>query len=219
MIRKSGSHPTLHWRELDSNLRFRARAVRSRKVCAAGRSRSGLFRQLILPLSGRPDRGRNAAGGRRGNGRSWSGRTRAPYAQAGASGWLPRRWRPVLTPDEAHLTLSVAAQIRRASKEITLRSEPAEALLARPNLSLIKLIVRAHLFKATLLRHGANSKFADLAQHQKLNRSYYSRVLRLAYLAGQPGHPEDQSSEEIHHLKQFLSAGIGSRIRTVGPTA
>jgi hypothetical protein len=69
-------------------------------------------------------------------------------------------------------------------------------LLARPNLSLIKLIVRAHLFKATLLRHGANSKFADLAQHQKLNRSYYSRVLRLAYLTGQPGHPEDQSSEE-----------------------
>jgi site-specific DNA recombinase len=56
-------------------------------------------------------------------------------------------------------------------------------LSVRPNLSLIKLIVRAHLFKTTLLRHGASSKFADLAQHQKLNRSYYSRVLRLAYLA------------------------------------
>jgi site-specific DNA recombinase len=86
-------------------------------------------------------------------------------------------------PDEAILTVSVAAQIRRAGKELTLCSQPAEALPARPNLSLIKLIVRAHLFKTTLLQHGAHSKFADLARHEKLNRSYYSRVLRLAYLA------------------------------------
>src|SRR6202030_1217430 len=58
---------------------------RSREVCAVERPGSGLFRQLVLPLSGRPGRGRNAAGDRRGNGRSWSRRTRATY---GASGWL-----------------------------------------------------------------------------------------------------------------------------------
>src|SRR5580704_723679 len=49
---------------------------RSREVCAVERPGSGLFRQLVLPLSGRPGRGRNAAGDRRGNGRSWSRRTR-----------------------------------------------------------------------------------------------------------------------------------------------
>src|SRR6202040_1995576 len=54
--------------------------VRSREVCAVERPGSGLFRQLVLPLSGRPGRGRNAAGDRRGNGRSWSRRTRATYA-------------------------------------------------------------------------------------------------------------------------------------------
>src|ERR1700719_3565623 len=58
---------------------------RSREVCAVERPGSGLFRQLVLPLSGRPGRGRNAAGDRRCNGRSWSRRTRATY---GASGWL-----------------------------------------------------------------------------------------------------------------------------------
>ena len=84
--------------------------------------------------------------------------------------------------DDATVTLSVAAQLRRAGKEMILRSEPSEASPARPNPSLIKLIVRA-LFKTTLMQHGANSKFAELARREKLNRSYFSRVLRLAYLA------------------------------------
>src|SRR6202030_1913383 len=35
----------------------------------------------VLPLSGRPGRGRNPAGNRRGDGRSWSRRTRATYAK------------------------------------------------------------------------------------------------------------------------------------------
>ena len=48
--------------------------------------------------------------------------------------------------------------------------------------SLIKLIVRAHRFKAQLLQ-SAGSKFADLARREQLNRSYYARVLRLSYLA------------------------------------
>jgi hypothetical protein len=59
----------------------------------------------VRPLSGRPGRGRNPAGDRRGNGRSWSRRTRATYAKpargdgcrrAAAQGWrfslcVPRR--------------------------------------------------------------------------------------------------------------------------------
>jgi len=84
--------------------------------------------------------------------------------------------------DEPTLTLSVAARLRRAGKEITLRIERTDASPARPNPSLIKLIVRAHLFKARLLQSGG-AKFADLPKREKLNRSYYSRVVRLSYLA------------------------------------
>jgi site-specific DNA recombinase len=48
--------------------------------------------------------------------------------------------------------------------------------------SLIKAIVNAYRFNESLLRGGA-SKFADPAKSEKLHRSYYSQVLRLAYLA------------------------------------
>jgi hypothetical protein len=47
---------------------------------------------------------------------------------------------------------------------------------------LIKAIVNAHRFNERLLRSGATN-FADLAESEKLHRSYYTRVLRLAYLA------------------------------------
>ncbi|HLY45829.1 MAG TPA: recombinase family protein [Stellaceae bacterium] len=84
--------------------------------------------------------------------------------------------------DQPTLTLSIAAQLRRTGKAMTLRIERNDASPAKPNPSLIKLIVRAHLFKRRLLQSGGG-KFADLARNEKLNRSYYSRVVRLSYLA------------------------------------
>ena len=53
---------------------------------------------------------------------------------------------------------------------------------AKPDPSLIKAIVKAHRFNENLLHAGAG-KFADLAKREKLHRSYYSQILRLAYLA------------------------------------
>ena len=53
---------------------------------------------------------------------------------------------------------------------------------AKPNPSLIRAIVKAHGFNEKLL-HGGVGKFADLAKSEKLHRSYYSQILRLAYLA------------------------------------
>ncbi len=53
---------------------------------------------------------------------------------------------------------------------------------AKPDPGLIKAIVNAHRFNENLL-HGGARKFADLAKREKLNRSYYSQILRLAYLA------------------------------------
>src|SRR5215212_1693480 len=85
--------------------------------------------------------------------------------------------------DDANiLTLSVAVQLRRSGKEMTMRIERSARFPARPNPSLIKLIVRAHLFNARLL-HSAGGKFAELARREKLNRSYYARIVRLSYLA------------------------------------
>ena len=53
---------------------------------------------------------------------------------------------------------------------------------SKPDPALVKAIVKAHRFNNRLLSGGV-SKFADLAKSEKLHRSYYSQVLRLAYLA------------------------------------
>jgi hypothetical protein len=52
----------------------------------------------------------------------------------------------------------------------------------KPDPSLIKAIAKAHHFNDKLL-HSRASRFADLAKSEKLHRSYFSQVLRLAYLA------------------------------------
>jgi hypothetical protein len=53
---------------------------------------------------------------------------------------------------------------------------------AKPDPSLIKAIGRAHRYHAMLINHG-RGKFADMAKSEKLHRSYFSQILRLAYLA------------------------------------
>jgi hypothetical protein len=105
-----------------------------------------------------------------------------PARLATVLGTAPASIGSVDQEDTTVLTLSVAAQLRRRGKEMTMRIERSGTFPARPNPSLIKLIVRAHLFKARLLQ-SAGGKFAELARREKLNRSYYSRVVRLTYLA------------------------------------
>ena len=48
--------------------------------------------------------------------------------------------------------------------------------------ALIRLVTRAHRFHDLLVKHKGG-KFGDLAKSEKLNRSYFSQLLRLAYLA------------------------------------
>ena len=67
-------------------------------------------------------------------------------------------------------------------EEIALRIDPREASPARPNSSLIKLVARAHLFHSKLIK-TSEGKYNQLAKREKLNRAYFTRVLRLAYLA------------------------------------
>ena len=53
---------------------------------------------------------------------------------------------------------------------------------AKPDRALIRLIVRAHRFHDMLIKRKGG-KFGDLAKSEKLNRSYFSELLRLTYLA------------------------------------
>jgi site-specific DNA recombinase len=91
---------------------------------------------------------------------------------------------PVVPDDEPSAPLSHLVRLRRAGKEVRMvidGSDPfGPSLKLDP--SLIKAIVKAHRFNDRLL-HGGIGRFADLAKGEKLHRSYYSQILRLAYLA------------------------------------
>jgi site-specific DNA recombinase len=86
--------------------------------------------------------------------------------------------------DEPSLPLTHPVQLRRAGKEVRMVIDHTDpfAPLVKPDPSLLKVIAKAHRFNEKLLRGGA-AKFADLAKSEKLHRSYYSQILRLAYLA------------------------------------
>ena len=85
---------------------------------------------------------------------------------------------------EPTLSLSHPVQVRRAGKEVRMVIDHTDPFAppAKPDPSLVKAIVNAHRFNEKLL-HGGATKLADLAKTEKLHRSYYSQVLRLAYLA------------------------------------
>ena len=51
-----------------------------------------------------------------------------------------------------------------------------------PDPALIKAVLRAHRFHHKLTQ-GTAGKFAELTQGEAMNRSYFARLLRLAYLA------------------------------------
>jgi site-specific DNA recombinase len=86
--------------------------------------------------------------------------------------------------DEPLVLLSHPVRLRRAGKEVRMVIDHTDpfAPAPKPDPSLIKAIANAHRFNERLL-HGGVSRFADLAKSEKLHRSYFSQVLRLAYLA------------------------------------
>jgi site-specific DNA recombinase len=91
---------------------------------------------------------------------------------------------PVLPDDEPSVLLSHPVRLRRAGKEVRIVIDGSDpfAPSPRPDPSLIKAIVKAHRFNERLV-HGGVTRFADLAKDESLHRSYYSQILRLAYLA------------------------------------
>jgi hypothetical protein len=86
--------------------------------------------------------------------------------------------------DEPTLPLSHPVHLRRAGKEVRMVIDQTDpfAPLPKPDRALIRLVVRAHRFHELLVKHKGG-KFGDLAKREKLHRSYFSELLRLAYLA------------------------------------
>ncbi len=85
---------------------------------------------------------------------------------------------------EHHLTLSVPARLRRVGKEIKmiLNGGGPEDRSRNRDPSLVRLIVQAHVLRQQL--DGAEGlSLADIAKQQGLGASYFTRVLRLAFLS------------------------------------
>jgi site-specific DNA recombinase len=84
--------------------------------------------------------------------------------------------------DETEI-LSVPVRLRRAGREIRMvinGTDPFAA--AKPDARLIKLLLKARQFNATLA-HSEGVPFAALAERERVSRSYFTRLVRLSYLA------------------------------------
>ena len=80
----------------------------------------------------------------------------------------------------ATVRLSHPIRLRRAGKEVRMVINQTGAFASDP--SLVKALARARRFHDMLVNQQAG-RFADLARRETLNRSYFSQILRLAYLA------------------------------------
>jgi site-specific DNA recombinase len=79
--------------------------------------------------------------------------------------------------------LSVPVRLRRAGREIRMVIDSTDPFAAaKPDARLIKLLLRARRFNATLAE-GEGVPFAALAQREGVSRSYFTRLVRLSYLA------------------------------------
>src|ERR1700752_4212286 len=83
--------------------------------------------------------------------------------------------------DEIEL-LSVPVRLRRSGREIRMVINGTDPFAAKPDVRLIKLLLRAHRFNATLAQ-GEGVPFAVLAEREGVSRSYFTRLVRLSYLA------------------------------------
>jgi hypothetical protein len=89
---------------------------------------------------------------------------------------------PSGTEDETQI-LSVPIRLRRAGREITMRIAGTDPFAtAKPDARLIRLLIRAHRFNATLAS-GDGMPFAALAKRDGVSPSYFTRLVRLSYLS------------------------------------
>ena len=86
------------------------------------------------------------------------------------------------TDDETQV-LSVPVRLRRCGREITILIDGADpSAAAKPDLRLIKLLIKARRFHAALIGSDGVA-FAALAKREGVSPSYLTRLVRLSYLA------------------------------------
>src|ERR1700720_2224327 len=83
--------------------------------------------------------------------------------------------------DEIEL-LSVPVRLLRSRREIRMVINGTDPFAAKPDARLIKLLLRARRFNATLAQ-GEGVPFAALADREGVSRSYFTRLVRHSYLA------------------------------------
>src|SRR5439155_20044035 len=76
-----------------------------------------------------------------------------------------------------------AVRLRRSGREIKMLIEGTDPFAtAKPDARLIKLLIRARRFNATLV-DSDSVPFTALAKREGVSRSYFTRLVRLSYLA------------------------------------
>jgi hypothetical protein len=89
---------------------------------------------------------------------------------------------PSAADDETQI-LSVPIELCRSGREIKMLIDGADPFAtAKPDARLIKLLIRARRFNATLVG-GDGVPFAALAKREGVSPSYFTRLVRLSYLA------------------------------------
>src|ERR1700720_4203937 len=83
--------------------------------------------------------------------------------------------------DEIEL-LSVPVRLRRSGREIRMVIDGPDPFAAKPDARLVRLLLRARRFNTTLAQ-GEGVSFAALAEREGVSRSYFTRLVRLSYLA------------------------------------
>jgi len=79
--------------------------------------------------------------------------------------------------------LSLPIELRRSGREIKMLIEGTDPFAtAKPDARLIKLLIRARRFNATLI-DSDGVPFAVLVKRQGVSPSYFTRLVRLSYLA------------------------------------
>ncbi|TMJ59806.1 MAG: recombinase family protein, partial [Alphaproteobacteria bacterium] len=86
-------------------------------------------------------------------------------------------------PDDEIKIVSVPVRLRRSGREIRMLIDGNDPCpTAKPDARLTKLLIRAHRFRA-ILTGSPGVPFAALAKQGGVGRSYFTRVVRLSYLA------------------------------------
>ena len=89
---------------------------------------------------------------------------------------------PSAMDDEIQI-LSVPVRLRRSGREIRMLIEGTDPFAtAKPDARLVKLLIRARRFNAALL-DSDGVPFAALAKREGVSPSYFTRLVRLSYLA------------------------------------